>query len=142
MIYHFSQEISFRIYFNRGFFSHDGNPLQRTYRPRILRSYPDITSWSQFNPEAASRLILPQGLRFCTDKEISQRENSGTSPKCHSFILTKEDGEKSHGLSIVFYEPVQDNNICNALHTLQKMYYNTEGSEGNLTMHKICFLIR
>ena len=114
-------------------FSHDANPLQRTYRPRILRSYPDITSWSQFNPEAASRLCLPQGLRFCTDKEISQG-GPGTAPKCHSFVLTKEDGEKSHGLSIVFYEPVQDNNICNALHTLQKMYYNTEGSEGNFIL--------
>ena len=110
-------------------YSHDANPLERTYRPRILRSYPDISSWSQFNPEAASRLILPQGLRFCTDKEISQG-GPGTTPKCHPFILTKEDGEKSHGVSIVYYEPVQDNNICNALHTLQKMYYNSEGNEG------------
>ena len=105
--------------------SHEANPLERAYRPRILRHYPDITSWSHFNPEAVSRLILPQGLRFCTQKEISRR-GQGIDPKCHPFILTKEDGEKSHGLAIVFYEPVQDINICHALHTLQKMYYNTQ----------------
>ena len=39
------------------------SPLERSYKPRILRHYPDITSWSHFNPEALSRLCLPQGLR-------------------------------------------------------------------------------
>jgi hypothetical protein len=40
-------------------------------------------------------------------------------PKCHPFLLTKEDGEKSCGLSLVFYEEVKDINICHAIHTLQ-----------------------
>ena len=82
--------------------------------------------------------MLPQGLRFCTDKEISQTAGP-TAPKCHPFIMTKEDGERSHGLAIVFYEPVQDINICHALHTLQKMYYNMDssGSRGMLRAHHI-----
>ena len=63
------------------------------------------------------RLILPNGLRFCTDKEIRT-----LSPKSHSFVLTKEDGEKCLGVSLIFYEEVKDINICHAVHTLQKMY--------------------
>ncbi len=63
------------------------------------------------------RLILPNGLRFCTDKEIRT-----LVPKSHSFVLTKEDGEKCYGVSLIFYEEVKDINICHAVHTLQKMY--------------------
>jgi len=69
---------------------------------------------SYFNPDAISRLILPQGLRFCTSREVST-----LGPKCHPFLLTKEDGEKSYGVSFVFYEEVKDINICHAIHTLQ-----------------------
>ena len=65
------------------------NPLERSYKPRILRHYPDMTTWSHFNPEAVSRLVLPQGLRFCTDKEVS-----ANPAKCHPFVVTKEDGER------------------------------------------------
>ena len=65
------------------------NPLERSYKPRILRHYPDMTTWSHFNPEAVSRLVLPQGLRFCTDREVS-----ANPAKCHPFVVTKEDGER------------------------------------------------
>ena len=37
-------------------------------------------------------------------------------------VLTKEDGEKCFGVSLIFYEEVKDINICHAVHTLQKMY--------------------
>ena len=40
------------------------SPLERSYKPRVLQHYPDITSWSHFNPEALSRLCLPQGLKY------------------------------------------------------------------------------
>ena len=69
------------------------NPLERSYKPRILRHYPDITTWSHFNPEAVSRLVLPQGLRFATDKEI-QQDQAVAAPRCHPFVVTKEDGER------------------------------------------------
>ena len=48
----------------------------------------NITIFTNFH----FRLILPNGLRFCTDKEIRTLE-----PKSHSFVLTKEDGEKNFG---------------------------------------------
>lgn len=93
------------------------NPLERSYKPAILRHLPDASSWQNYNPEALSRLILPNGLRFCTDKEVAN-----LTPKSHSFVLTKEDGEKCYGVSLIFYEEVKDINICHAIHTLQKMY--------------------
>ncbi len=93
----------------------DFNPLERAYRPRMLRVLPEPASsssssedgeqqkWyenfhhfgtlifslshvyvlticklfffppsprSNFNPDALCRLILPRGLRFCTDREV------------------------------------------------------------------------
>jgi len=102
------------------------SPLERSYKPRILCHYPDITSWSHFNPEALSRLCLPQGLRFCT-----QSERSSVPPTCHPFILTREDGTKSCGFSLVYFEEVSDMNICHALHTLQKMY-TTDAESGTV----------
>ena len=102
------------------------NPLERSYKPRVLQHYPDITKWSHFNPEALSRLCLPQGLRFCT-----QTERDSFPPSFHPFILTKEDGSKSCGFSLVFMEEVTDMNICHALHTLQKMY-STEAECGTI----------
>jgi hypothetical protein len=69
---------------------------------------------SNFNSDALGRLILPQGLRFCTEREIDQCVN-----KAHPFVMTKEDGEKSYGVSLIFYERVEDSNICHAVHTLE-----------------------
>lgn len=31
------------------------NPLERSYKPAILRHLPEATSWSNYNPEALSR---------------------------------------------------------------------------------------
>ncbi|XP_023347646.1 DENN domain-containing protein 5B, partial [Eurytemora carolleeae] len=102
----------------------DTSPLDRSYKPRILRHYPDMTSWSHFNPEALSRLCLPNGLRFSNDK-------SRYPPSCHPFVLTKEDGSKSCGFSLVYLEEVKDLNVCHALHSLQKMH-NTETECGTI----------
>ena len=60
------------------------NPLERSYKPAILRHLPDASSWSNYNPEALSRLILPNGLKFCTDKEVANLK-----PKSHSFVRKK-----------------------------------------------------
>jgi hypothetical protein len=81
---------------------------------------------SNFNADALVRLVLPRGLRFCTHHEIAN-----LPPKCHPFVVTKEDGEKNYGVALVFYEEVHDSNICHAVHTLQKMY-STEAEGGTL----------
>ena len=44
-------------------------------------------------------------------------------------MVTREDGEKTHGAAVIFYEEVKDVNICHAVHTLQKMY-STEAEGG------------
>ena len=33
----------------------DNNPLERSYKPAILRHLPDASSWANYNPEALSR---------------------------------------------------------------------------------------
>ena len=88
------------------------NPLERSYKPRVLQHYPDITQWSHFNPEALSRLCLPQGLRFCT-----QTERESFPPSFHPFILTKEDGSKSCGFSLVFMEEVRPSDHNTFVHS-------------------------
>ncbi len=46
-------------------------------------------------------------------------------------MVTREDGDKTHGVALIFYEEVKDLNICHAVHTLQKMY-STEAEGGTL----------
>ena len=70
---------------------------------------------SNYNADAIVRLILPSGLRFCTQHEISDLQAAKSSP----FVVTREDGCKNYGVAIVFYEEVTDTNICHAVHTLQ-----------------------
>ena len=67
------------------------NPLERSYKPAILRHLPDASSWSNYNPEALSRLILPNGLKFCTDKEVANLK-----PKSHSFVSGNIPYKESH----------------------------------------------
>lgn len=57
-------------------------------------------------------LSLPQGLRFRTQKHSIE-------PHFHSFATTREDGKRCHGFSLIFYEEVRNEDICNAMHTLQ-----------------------
>jgi hypothetical protein len=55
---------------------------EKTYLFNCCRHYPDMTNWSHFNPEALSRLCLPQGLRFTNDRKRYP-------PAWHPFVLTK-----------------------------------------------------
>lgn len=34
-------------------------------------------------------------------------------------FLQREDGKRCHGFSLIFYEEVRNQDICNAMHTLQ-----------------------
>lgn len=67
-------------------------------------------------------MCLPSGLRFRTQKH-------SVEPMFHSFVLTKEDGHRTYGFSLVFYEECRNRKICLAMHTLQSMYI-TELSSG------------
>ena len=106
--------------------STDFNPLERSYKCSVLRLIPAQSSGEALdNPEALARLILPNGVKFCTQREI---ENC--PPSAHPFVMTRENGEKWLGATIVAYEEVKDSDICHAVHTLQKMH-STELDSGS-----------
>uniref|UniRef100_A0A0K2V7U8 DENN domaincontaining protein 5Blike [Apis florea] n=1 Tax=Lepeophtheirus salmonis TaxID=72036 RepID=A0A0K2V7U8_LEPSM len=103
------------------------NPLERSYKPRILRHYPsEIESWSGLNLGALSNLTLPQGLKFCTERELLSYK-----PSFHPFVLTREDGSKLQGFSLAYYECVTDTSICQALQTLQHMHSTEMAGESS-----------
>lgn len=68
------------------------------------------------------QLCLPSGLKFRTQKH-------SVEPTFHSFVLTKEDGHRTYGFSLVFYEECRNRKICAAMQTLQAMHI-TELSSG------------
>ncbi|XP_026468507.1 DENN domain-containing protein 5A-like [Ctenocephalides felis] len=98
------------------------SPLERSYKSAVLAHYPESVSWNPFDPHAVCMLSLPLGLQFKTQKNCLE-------PRFHGFLMTKEDGKRCYGFSLVFYEEVRYRNICNAMHTLQAMHL-TELSSG------------
>lgn len=91
-------------------------PLKRPYKSKVLAHYPKSVPWNPFDKEAVGMLCLPRGLSFRTQ---SQQKN----PHFHSFIITKEDGSRTYGAAYVFYEEVQNDQICAAMQTLQAMHH-------------------
>lgn len=63
---------------------------------------------------------MPSGVHFsCIPKES---QDNTKEPHFHPFIITKEDGSKIYGFSLVFYEQVLDETIISAVSSLQKLY--------------------
>lgn len=87
-------------------------PLDRAYKSKPLAHYPEHVTWNPFDSAGICMLSLPQGLRFRTQKHSIE-------PHFHSFATTREDGKRCHGFSLIFYEEVRNQDICNAMHTLQ-----------------------
>ncbi|XP_034936664.1 DENN domain-containing protein 5B isoform X2 [Chelonus insularis] len=97
-------------------------PLDRAYKSKVLGHYPDSVPWNPFDEHAVCMLCLPSGLRFRTQKH-------SVEPSFHSFVLTKEDGHRTYGFSLVFFEECRNRKICAAMQTLQAMFI-TELSSG------------
>lgn len=57
-------------------------------------------------------MCLPQGLQFRTQKQ-------SVEPSFHSFIITREDGSRYYGSSLVFYEEMRNKKMCSAVQMLQ-----------------------
>ncbi|XP_026722344.1 DENN domain-containing protein 5B isoform X1 [Athene cunicularia] len=60
-------------------------------------------------------LCMPKGLSFRT-----QADNR--DPQLHSFIITREDGSRTYGFVLTFYEEVTSKQICTAMQTLYQMH--------------------
>ncbi|XP_022250655.1 DENN domain-containing protein 5A-like isoform X3 [Limulus polyphemus] len=90
-------------------------PLDRPYRAKVLAHYPDNVPWNPFDEKAVGMLCHPRGLSFRTQRHTH-------SPSFHSFIITREDGTRTYGHTLTFYEEVRDRQICAAMQTLQAMH--------------------
>ncbi|XP_012590606.1 PREDICTED: DENN domain-containing protein 5B [Condylura cristata] len=60
-------------------------------------------------------LCMPKGLSFRT--QADERE-----PQFHSFIITREDGSRTYGFVLTFFEEVASKQICTAMQTLYQMH--------------------
>ncbi|XP_021965831.1 DENN domain-containing protein 5B isoform X2 [Folsomia candida] len=99
-------------------------PLERSYKPKILAHYPESVPWNPFDPDAVRNLCLPDGLLFRT-----QKQNLTTA--FHPFVITKEDGSRTHGFSLVFFEPLRSSHVTQAILTLQAMHLTELSSAKN-----------
>ncbi|KAL7982279.1 hypothetical protein Chor_009877 [Crotalus horridus] len=61
------------------------------------------------------QLCMPKGLSFRTQSD--QRD-----PQFHSFIITREDGSRTYGFVLTFFEEVTSKQICAAMQTLYQMH--------------------
>lgn len=61
------------------------------------------------------QLCMPKGLAFKT--QADPRE-----PQFHAFIITREDGSRTFGFALTFYEEVTSKQICSAMQTLYHMH--------------------
>ncbi|KAM5299269.1 DENN domain-containing protein 5B isoform 2-T2 [Ctenodactylus gundi] len=98
----------------------DQSPLKRTFKSKVLAHYPQNIDWSPFDQDAVNMLCMPKGLTFRT-------QANGTDPRFHSFIITREDGSRTYGFVLTFYEEVTSKQVCAAMQTLYQMH-NAEHS--------------
>ena len=79
-----------------------------------MHKFPDTNlPYNRIDDDAILKLSFPKGVLFDKHKQ---------NPKFHPFLITKEDGSRVYGGSLVFYELTDDESICNAMQTLQTMY--------------------
>ncbi|KAJ8247553.1 hypothetical protein GJAV_G00247660 [Gymnothorax javanicus] len=91
------------------------SPLRRTFKSKVLAHYPDNVEWSPFDQDAVGMLCMPKGLSFRTQSDSRE-------PQFHSFIITREDGSRTYGFALTFYEEVTSKQICSAMQTLYHMH--------------------
>uniref|UniRef100_A0A6J0TF12 DENN domain-containing protein 5A isoform X7 n=1 Tax=Pogona vitticeps TaxID=103695 RepID=A0A6J0TF12_9SAUR len=90
-------------------------PLRRTFKSKVLAHYPENVEWNPFDQDAVGMLCMPKGLSFKTQADARE-------PQFHSFIITREDGSRTFGFSLTFYEEVTSKQICSAMQTLYHMH--------------------
>ncbi|KAG8438671.1 hypothetical protein GDO86_005020 [Hymenochirus boettgeri] len=98
----------------------DQSPLKRTFKSKVLAHYPQNVDWNPFDQDAVNMLCMPKGLSFRT-------QSDNRDPEFHSFIITREDGSRTYGFVLTFFEEVTSKQICTAMQTLYQMH-NAEQS--------------
>ncbi|XP_026550881.1 DENN domain-containing protein 5B isoform X1 [Notechis scutatus] len=93
----------------------DQSPLRRTFKSKVLAHYPQNIEWNPFDQDAVNMLCMPKGLSFRTQSDLRD-------PQFHSFIITREDGSRTYGFVLTFFEEVTSKQICAAMQTLYQMH--------------------
>uniref|UniRef100_UPI00398F1D16 DENN domain-containing protein 5B isoform X3 n=1 Tax=Pristiophorus japonicus TaxID=55135 RepID=UPI00398F1D16 len=93
----------------------DQSPLRRTFKSKVLAHYPQNVEYNPFDQDAVNMLCMPKGLSFRTQAE-------SRDPQFHSFLITREDGSRTYGFVLTFYEEVTCKQICSAMQTLYQMH--------------------
>ncbi|XP_072165397.1 DENN domain-containing protein 5B-like [Diadema setosum] len=91
------------------------HPLHRSYKSKVLSHYPSNVEWNPFDADGVNMLCMPKGLTFRTQKGNRQA-------RFHSFVMTREDGSRTYGAALMFFEQVTSQHICAELQTLQHKY--------------------
>uniref|UniRef100_A0A8C1LSZ2 DENN/MADD domain containing 5A n=1 Tax=Cyprinus carpio TaxID=7962 RepID=A0A8C1LSZ2_CYPCA len=110
-VFFFSLSLSVRISGE----NFEQSPLRRTFKSKVLAHYPDNVEWNPFDQDAVGMLCMPKGLSFRTQTDIRE-------PQFHSFIITREDGSRTYGFALTFFEEVTSKQICSAMQTLYHMH--------------------
>ncbi|XP_072124096.1 DENN domain-containing protein 5B-like isoform X11 [Mobula birostris] len=112
----------------------DQSPLRRTFKSKVLAHYPQNVEYNPFDQDAVNMLCMPKGLSFKTQAE--DRE-----PQFHSFLITREDGSRTYGFVLTFYEEVTCKQICSAMQTLYQMHnveqYNNVYASSSCSMDSL-----
>uniref|UniRef100_S4RUF8 Uncharacterized protein n=1 Tax=Petromyzon marinus TaxID=7757 RepID=S4RUF8_PETMA len=93
----------------------DASPLRRTFKSKVLAHYPNNVEWNLFDQDAVGMLCMPRGLSFRT--QADRRD-----PEFHSFLITREDGSRTYGFALTFFEEVRSEPIREAMQTLYAMH--------------------
>ncbi|XP_062917932.1 DENN domain-containing protein 5A isoform X2 [Mobula hypostoma] len=110
--------------------NYEQSPLRRTFKSKVLAHYPENVEWNPFDQDAVGMLCMPKGLSFKT-------QSDNRDPQFHSFIITREDGSRTYGFALTFYEEVASKQICSAMQTLYHMH-NAEQYDILHTSSAIC----
>ncbi|XP_048401713.1 DENN domain-containing protein 5A isoform X2 [Stegostoma tigrinum] len=110
--------------------NYEQSPLRRTFKSKVLAHYPENVEWNPFDQDAVGMLCMPKGLSFKT-------QSDNRDPQFHSFIITREDGSRTYGFALTFYEEVASKQICSAMQTLYHMH-NAEQYDILHTSPTIC----
>ena len=100
--------------------------LTNTYTPKVLSYFPHD---KKFDVNAICTMCLPDGLHL---KQTPFPEDE--KPEFHSFLITKEDGSRTYGCALCFYEVTTDQALLDAVKNQEQIAENalivSESDEG------------
>ncbi|XP_033629874.1 DENN domain-containing protein 5B-like [Asterias rubens] len=92
--------------------THHVHPLLRGYKSAVLSHYPSSLEGNPFDKEGINMLCMPKGLTVRTQKQDREA-------KFHSFLMTREDGTRTYGAALTFFEQATSPKICAEMEDLQ-----------------------